>query len=327
MVPPRLPRPIDDALPPNPSDPAERSDPHPTGDSSPPATATQTVADSFGIYRTYRHPISTIRSTGSQPDKAAPEPPNTTSFWPYPNISSFLLGNWFWRGGGKSRADRDALVKDVLLHPKFVIDDIRGVNFNSIDDTLAVLGNAAESNPTLPDGWSKTPLSVSVPITKSEPQKFTVSALHHRNIMTVIRDTFGHHPAARSFCYQPYREYQRNLNQPNSQDKDERLIGELYTSDAFNAEHEKIQQLSCNDSYPRAIAALMFWSDSTHLAQFGQAKLWPLYLYFGNQSKYERGCPTSQSAHHIAYFPSVKIISLFCDNILINIFAAVTRQH
>ncbi|KIO20707.1 hypothetical protein M407DRAFT_29645 [Tulasnella calospora MUT 4182] len=304
--PPRAPRPIDDNLPPNLANSTQRFDQHPEENSSPSDTTARPATDSFGIYRSYRQPIATTRSTGSEPDKARPETRSTRSFfWPYPNISSFLLGNWFWRGSGKSRADRDALVKDVLLHPKFVIDDIRGVNFNSIDDTLALLNYTTEHDPTLPDGWSKTPLQVSVPIAKSKPQNFTVSALHHRNIMAVIRDTFGHHPAARRFCYQPYREYQGNPHKPTSQDKHERLFGELYTSDAFNSEHEKIQQLPSNDSYPKAIAALMFWSDSTHLAQFGQAKLWPLYLYFGNQSKYERGRPTSQSAHHIAYFPSL----------------------
>ncbi len=55
-------------------------------------------------------------------------------------------------------------------------------------------------------------------------------------------------------------------------------------------EHEKIQKLNLsehgieNDGHPRAIAALQFWSDSTHLADFGQAKAWPIYLAFGNQS-------------------------------------------
>ena len=33
----------------------------------------------------------------------------------------------------------------------------------------------------------------------------------------------------------------------------------------------------------------MFWSDATHLATFGMVKLWPIYLLFGNLSKYVRG--------------------------------------
>jgi hypothetical protein len=55
------------------------------------------------------------------------------------------------------------------------------------------------------------------------------------------------------------------------------------------------------------IAAYMFWSDSTHLANFGTASLWPLYTFFGNLSKYTRAKPTSNSGYHQAYFPSVSL--------------------
>ncbi|KIJ15229.1 hypothetical protein PAXINDRAFT_77681, partial [Paxillus involutus ATCC 200175] len=53
----------------------------------------------------------------------------------------------------------------------------------------------------------------------------------------------------------------------------------------------------------RAIAGLMFWSDATHVAQFGQAKLWPIYAYFANQCKYERCRPTARAARCVAYLP------------------------
>ncbi|KAF9521934.1 hypothetical protein CPB83DRAFT_872126 [Crepidotus variabilis] len=46
---------------------------------------------------------------------------------------------------------------------------------------------------------------------------------------------------------------------------------------------------------------LMIWSDSTHLASFGTATLWPIYLYIRNQSKYIRAKPSEFAAHHLAY--------------------------
>ncbi|KAJ7185362.1 hypothetical protein C8R46DRAFT_377085 [Mycena filopes] len=49
----------------------------------------------------------------------------------------------------------------------------------------------------------------------------------------------------------------------------------------------------------------MFWSDSTHLANFGNAKLWPIYMLFGNLSKYIRAKPNSGAEHHVAYIPSL----------------------
>ncbi|KDQ28847.1 hypothetical protein PLEOSDRAFT_1075744 [Pleurotus ostreatus PC15] len=49
----------------------------------------------------------------------------------------------------------------------------------------------------------------------------------------------------------------------------------------------------------------MFWSDSTHLASFGNASLWPLYTLWGNQSKYTRARPTANACNHQAYIPSM----------------------
>ncbi|KIO08844.1 hypothetical protein M404DRAFT_22671 [Pisolithus tinctorius Marx 270] len=49
----------------------------------------------------------------------------------------------------------------------------------------------------------------------------------------------------------------------------------------------------------------MFFSDATHLATFGNAKAWPLYLYFGNVSKYARAMPNSGACHLVAFFPSL----------------------
>ncbi|KII89354.1 hypothetical protein PLICRDRAFT_109005, partial [Plicaturopsis crispa FD-325 SS-3] len=61
----------------------------------------------------------------------------------------------------------------------------------------------------------------------------------------------------------------------------------------------------------RAIAGLMFWSDATHLTSFGTAKAWPIYLFFGNQSKYDRAKPSSGACHQIAFVPSVSHILVF----------------
>ena len=58
---------------------------------------------------------------------------------------------------------------------------------------------------------------------------------------------------------------------------------------------------------------MMVWSDSTHLAEFGNASLWPIYLFFGNQSKYSRAKPTDFAAHHIAYMPKVDVTADFFD--------------
>jgi hypothetical protein len=65
----------------------------------------------------------------------------------------------------------------------------------------------------------------------------------------------------------------------------------------------------------------MIWSDATHLAQFGQGKAWPIYVYFGNQSKYSRCKPSTRSAQVVGYIPPVTNNLLVFLNILsINFF-------
>ena len=75
----------------------------------------------------------------------------------------------------------------------------------------------------------------------------------------------------------------------------------------FNDAYEELQRQvpEPNCELERIVCGLMFYSDSTHLANFGDASLWSLYMYFGNQSKYVRACPTSGSCHHVAYIPKV----------------------
>jgi hypothetical protein len=58
----------------------------------------------------------------------------------------------------------------------------------------------------------------------------------------------------------------------------------------------------------QVIAGLMFWSDATHLAQFGNASAWPVYLFFGNQSKYAHACPTTNACYPIAFISSVSLL-------------------
>lgn len=95
-------------------------------------------------------------------------------------------------------------------------------------------------------------------------------------------------------------------------DDAERIYHEVYTSEAMNREHEKLREKFGSTPHPETvIAALILYSDSTHLANFGSASLWPIYLFLGNLSKYERGKPSAFAAHHLAYIPSASLLLLF----------------
>lgn len=88
-----------------------------------------------------------------------------------------------------------------------------------------------------------------------------------------------------------------------------RVYGEIYSSDAMLSARRKLHEVLQNLPLPQPEAfliALMLASDSTFLTQFSQASMWPIYMFFGNVSKYTRCSPDSLSAHHVAYLPKVR---------------------
>ncbi|KAG1844851.1 hypothetical protein DFJ58DRAFT_731120 [Suillus subalutaceus] len=90
---------------------------------------------------------------------------------------------------------------------------------------------------------------------------------------------------------------------------EERIYDELYTSDSWMAAQDEVQKLPKEPGcgLERVAAGLMFFSDATHLANFRMAKAWPLYMYFGNLTKYTRSAPKSGACHLVGFLPSCAI--------------------
>ena len=135
-----------------------------------------------------------------------------------------------------------------------------------------------------------------------------VNQVLHRRLIEVIKSALQG-PDSATYQYTPAQAYWK----PGPGAADERIYSEVYNSDAFWYEHERVLDAEMakpgRPDMPTAIIALQLYSDSTHLANFGSAALWPFYLYIGNQSKYERGKPTQYAAHHVAYIPLVRTLS------------------
>ena len=143
--------------------------------------------------------------------------------------------------------------------------------------------------------------------TEADAPVYNVGGLLYRKPLEVIKAALAE-SAAEQFHTSPFQEFW----QPSPNAPPERLYSEAYNSDAFLEEHARI----CSQPRPHCnletiVISLMLWSDSTHLTSFGNASLWPIYLYFGNQSKYARGKPTSFAGHHMAYIPKVSIYLRF----------------
>ncbi|KAJ7825144.1 hypothetical protein B0H14DRAFT_3468789 [Mycena olivaceomarginata] len=256
----------------------------------------KTAINKFGLWREYLHrpsyePDSLIsiedlanpglREAPTVTDPRIP-PEQPTSFI---NKTISLLMAWFNNGNPqKSEAELNALVRDVLLHPDFDVTELE--DFDAGRANKQADKDARAALPLLQD-FKETMVEIEVPsgVAGVPPMKTCSWPLSSEP------DLF--HEVCKGAA------------------EEIRVFSELYNSDAFIAEHDRIQRhgklppddLCCTRE--KIIAALMFWSDSTHLANFGAAKLWPIYMLFGNLFKYIRCIPGAGAEHHVAFIPSL----------------------
>ncbi|KZP02363.1 hypothetical protein FIBSPDRAFT_905925, partial [Athelia psychrophila] len=245
------------------------------------------------------------------------QPPDPTqNFYPFPNESSFKLGDWWISDGPqKSISSLNNLVK-IVGHDDFKPSDVQNIQWGKGFKLLGANDfdgdRLRESNPLQgvdeDASWKKSPIHIQVPFHSREknpgPKDFHVGDLYHRSLVEVIKEKLANTGDDQHFHYQPYELYWEPLP---DMETPIRVHGELYTSPAFVEAHNALQEAPGEPgcSLPRVIAALMFDSDATHLTTSGDAKLWPCYLWFGNESKYRRSKPTHHLCNHVAYFQTL----------------------
>lgn len=308
---------------------------------------TRTASNAFGLIREYYGPLPLQDPEDEVPlaelvdnallvqhTETRPQRSRGILIAPYPSMSTYLLGRWYWNGHAtKSEEDRDDLIKNCLLHKDFRPEELRGVNWKKIDCALAT-GKGSENEVWgSRDGWKHADIPIKVPFGKELLSKeFIVRGLAYRPLEEVIEAVCSSELSA-GFHYSPYQLlWQPPRTREGCLPPIERIYGELYSSRAFLEEDARLQasprEPDCN--LPRAVIARMPWSDSTHLAEYGNASLWPIYLLFGNQSKYARGRPSSNACHHVAYIPKVSMAySLLSACFLKLLYSCHTapRQH
>jgi hypothetical protein len=240
-----------------------------------------------------------------------PQAPTNNYYAPFPNPSTFLLMRWFMSlSNMKSHSELNRLVKNVILSPEFNSNDL--LAFSADREARRLDSHQDKNSPIFDgkDGWHSSSVTICVPCEKvHHPSEdaapgYKVEGLYHRDIVEVIKSAFKE-PSATRFHLTPYKEF----FQPSNGCPPERIYSELYTADAFLEEHDKIhaQPRKCN--LETFVIPILIWSDSTHLASFGTASLWPMYMFIGNLTKYTRCKPSSFSAHHLAYIPKVSATS------------------
>ena len=295
--------------------------------------AIKTSCNSFGLYHEYPDipthnpdntlsllnlvdnspPINEMELSTSVPTPLSHQDPissSSSSLFPFKNSTIFGMMSWMWTGSSmKSIGEMKKLV-DFLKSDDFKKDDLATFDIHS--ETMKFdnyLERPAIDN--LQDGWRESEVIIQVPDgkihSKDSIPTFKVPGLHHRSLVDVIKTIYSD-VASTSFHYMPFKSFWKDPSTPES--VPQRVHDELYSSDAMIEAHMKLQQQPPEPgcTLERVVASLMLWSDSTHLANFGTASLWPLYLFSGNQSKYVRGKPNTASCHHVAYIPKVSTI-------------------
>ncbi|KAI0757776.1 hypothetical protein C8Q80DRAFT_1216250 [Daedaleopsis nitida] len=157
---------------------------------------------------------------------------------------------------------------------------------------------------------------------------YQVDGLHHRHIVDLVigvlsdkdsRFAKSYHYVPNELYWQPPSASSSDLStNPSSSSSGSaesappppiRVYTDSYNTDAVLEEEKKLQNMprieGDDPKLEYAIVSLLVWSDETALSSFGSAKLWPIYLYFGNLSKYIRGRPTEFVAEHLAYIPDL----------------------
>jgi hypothetical protein len=178
------------------------------------------------------------------------------------------------------------------------------------DQLLDDMDKQGDDKPAILGGWKQN-VAVTIQIPKGQKhctaeagRQFIVPGLHHCSIIDIVHTVFS---SQHNLHFTPFE----ILWKPNPLLPTQHVYSDIYCSLAFHEAHHEVKYdpklgiPGCK--LERVVAALMFWSDSTHLAQFGTAKLWPIYLFFGNLAKWFRGKPNSHSCHHLAYIPSASL--------------------
>ncbi|KIK36572.1 hypothetical protein CY34DRAFT_94132 [Suillus luteus UH-Slu-Lm8-n1] len=274
----------------------------------------RTTYNSFGLCRLYPRrpsfepnqfvPSSLLAQTCPAASQGSDSPPQVSPPpYPFPNMTLYRLMSWMNTGSSRvSESKVAALVNDVILADDFDREHLMGF---SVRKNLREL-DADESGKKIafPDDWIETSVTIDIPIRSKEegPRPYTIHGFHYRPLLEVVRAAFADAQAA-AFHLFPFKHIWKDPLDGH----EERVYDELYTSDAWleaqDSLHKLPKEFGC--SLERVIAGFMLFSDATHLASFGTAKAWPLYVYFGNLTKYVCSSPTSGSCHLVGFLPSL----------------------
>ncbi|KAK0479046.1 hypothetical protein EDD18DRAFT_1364490 [Armillaria luteobubalina] len=252
---------------------------------------------------TARSPLSIYGTQAAESLRDAKSKESSSWFTPFMNAMVCHLMNWFYSSTTKTLADLNSLVHNVILAPDFDKVDLHGFNASHEAQHLDSNRGGESTPPTfVPDGWKEDFVTLHLSQTgfsfesEDSAPMLDIHGVWHRPLVDVIIDAFQD-PSALDFHVKGFRHMW--IRPDGSM---ERIHGEVYCSDVYLEMEDKITpEPGCD--LETVVALMMQQSDSTHLANFGTASLWPAYLGLSLMLKYTQAMPTSFGNHHVAYFP------------------------
>ncbi|RXW14635.1 hypothetical protein EST38_g11213 [Candolleomyces aberdarensis] len=283
-----------------------------------------TVANSLGLYRKYLHrptfdpdhfvPPHDLAKSAIEQNEFLPELKDSDSDeegdYLHENPTISLLAKWQVTGSNeKSNAEMDRLVSQVFADPNFNVEDARRFKAQQVANEIDKQqeNQQTQSRNSFLGRFKETTVPIDVPSgSASKPARtFNIPGLHYRPLVDLIQSAFAH-PLAAQFHLSPFKLFHQSESRES-----QRVYSEVFNSDAFIKEDDDVRNRGKNPpddpdcKREKVVAALSFWSDSTHLTNFGTAKLWPIYMALGNLSKYIRAMPDVGALQHVAYIPSL----------------------
>ena len=284
-------------LQPPPTGPAALIAPDLTSQSSLPLTFNR-----YGVCRVFTSSPGPVTLTDSREQTLPPHPFKNDSI--FEAVKACCLGP-----SSKTAAGMSQLVR-VLTSDKVDRTEIAGFSATA---ELRRLDDFAAKSPIGGGPWRTGSVKIKMPCLRANQPSFSmekdapdfeVHGVRYRSLVDLLISKIQDPTISGSFVRAPFTEWWC----PPGSASPIRIYGEAYSSDIAVQLAEEVRRIPPPVDHPdieSVVVMLMLGSDSTHLTNFGTASLWPIYVFFGNMSKYDSSRPSEFPASHLAYLPKV----------------------
>jgi hypothetical protein len=205
------------------------------------------------------------------------------------NHTPGVLMVWHYSGTNSNSGTNVNCLADYLSSdPHCSLAHLSGFNFMC---EMKLLDKYIEdtSNPFREEyRWCQSTVKIWLPkektkfLSEANAPELEIPGVHHGSLTDIITHVFKS-DVSQSFNMTPFKQFWTTPDNCTI-----KVFSEAYASPALMEAYMEVNALphdSGND-LEHVVASLILWSDATHLANFGDASLWPFYVFFGNQSKY-----------------------------------------